>query len=148
MMKKLAFGYDGMARILGSKSGLAGMSGTCGDVRDMEEAAAKGDKRSEVALKVLIRAIRNYIGSFYVTLGGLDVFSFSGGIGENSVYIREEVCRNLDILGLQIDTEKNKTVRGEANITAVNSQVQVVVLPADEESVVARAAMELLKKKQ
>jgi acetate kinase len=148
MMKKLAFGYDGMARILGSKSGLAGLGGGSGDVRDLEEAAAKGDHRADLALKVFVRAIRNYIGSFYVTLGGLDVLTFSGGIGENSVLVREEVCKGLDILGIRFDSEKNKSVRGEANLTAVNSKVQVVVIPADEESVVARAAMELLRKQQ
>ncbi len=144
MMKKQSLSVGEMARILGSESGLAGLSGGSGDVRDLEEAAAKGDERARLALAVFVRAIRNYTGSFYVALGGLDVLSFSGGIGENSVYIREEVCRGLDILGVELDSGRNRSAVGETNLSAVNSKVQVFVFPADEESVVARAARDLL----
>jgi acetate kinase len=84
MMKKLNVDADEMARILGSQSGLAGISGTSGDMRDLDEAAAAGSKRARLALDVFVRAIRHYLGAFLLELGGLDVITFSGGIGENS----------------------------------------------------------------
>ncbi len=74
-----------MARILGQFSGLAGISGTSGDLRDLDEAAALGSKQAELALDVFVRAIRHYIGAFLLELGGVDAITFSGGIGENSV---------------------------------------------------------------
>ena len=85
MMKKLGFGPDEMARILGSQSGLAGISGTSGDMRDLDEAAAAGSHRARLALGVYVRAIRRYLGAFMLELDGVDAISFSGGIGENSL---------------------------------------------------------------
>ena len=84
-----------MATLLGSQSGLAGISGTSGDMRDLDEAAAKGDKRSRLALDVFVRAIRHYVGAFLLELGGVDVITFSGGIGENSAAIRAAVLKGL-----------------------------------------------------
>jgi acetate kinase len=95
MMKKLALGPDQMAAILGSESGLAGISGTSGDIRDMDEAAARGDKRSRLALDVFVYAIRHYLGAFLIQLGGVDAITFSGGIGENSKEIRAAVLRDI-----------------------------------------------------
>ena len=95
MMKKLGVGPDEMARILGCESGLAGISGCGGDIRDLDEGAAAGDKRCQLALDVFVRAIRHYVGAFMLELGGLDVISFSGGIGENSAGIRSAVCTGL-----------------------------------------------------
>ena len=147
VMKKKALSVDEMAKILGSQSGLAGISGTCGDVRDIDEGCAKGDERCRLALDVLIRAVRHYIGAFYVDLGGLDVLTFTGGIGENGIRIREKVCEGLEILGLKLDDEKNRTLKGEARLSADDSKVQVWMFPADEERIVARAAADLLVKK-
>lgn len=144
MMKKKSLSVDEMATILGSQSGLAGISGTCGDVRDMDEGCAKGDPRCRLALDVLIRAVRHYMGSFFVSLGGLDVVTFTGGIGENGADIRERICRGLDILGIRLDVERNRTATGEACLSAPDSKVQVWMFPADEERIVARAALEVL----
>jgi acetate kinase len=138
MMKKLNVGPDEMARILGSQSGLAGISGTSGDMRDMEEAAAKGDQRSRLALDVFVRAIRHYLGAFMVELGGLDVISFSGGIGENSWETRSAVCKKLAAFGVELDEAVNRTARTANAISTAGSAVKVLIVPADEESIVAR----------
>jgi acetate kinase len=144
MMKKKSLSVDEMAKILGSQSGLAGISCTTGDVRDIEEGIARGDHRCQLALDVLVRAVRHYIGAFYVSLGGLDVFTFTGGIGENGTSIRERICDGLEILGLKLDVARNRMASGEALLSAPESKVQVWMFPADEERILARAAHEVL----
>ena len=141
MMKKKSLSVDEMAKILGSQSGLAGISGTTGDVRDIDAGCACGDARCRLALDVMIRAVRHYIGAFYVVLGGLDVLTFTGGIGENGRDIREKICEGLDILGLSWTLEGNRTASGEACLSTPDSKVQVWMFPADEERIVARAAL-------
>jgi acetate kinase len=138
MMKKLGLGPDEMAALLGSQSGLAGISGTCGDLRDLDEAAARGDHRARLALGVFVRAIRHYVGAFLVELGGMDVITFSGGIGENSAAIRAAVLEKLSPFGVEVDDEKNATIQGESEISTHRSLVRVWVIPANEEAVVAR----------
>jgi acetate kinase len=138
MMKKLSLGPDEMAALLGSKSGLAGISGTSGDIRDIDEAAAKGDKRALLAIDVFVYAIRHYLGAFLLELGGVDAITFSGGIGENSKEIRSAVMRNLSGFGIEIDETRNNTVRGEGEISAEQCAVKVFLVPANEEIVVAR----------
>jgi acetate kinase len=138
MMKKLGLDPDQMAEILGSKSGLAGISGGTGDIRDLDQAAKAGDKRSQLALDVFVRAIRHYIGAFMVTLGGLDVITFSGGIGENSASIRAAVLKNLTAFGVEVSEARNASLKGEGIITTDNSAVRVFVVPANEEIIVAR----------
>ncbi len=103
VMKKLGLDVDAMARVLANESGLAGISGGSGDVRDLEAAAAAGDARARLALDVFVEAVRHYLGAFLVRLGGLDVLSFSGGIGENSAAVRSAVCAGLSGLGIELD---------------------------------------------
>ena len=146
MMKKKSLSVDEMAKILGSQSGLAGVSGTSGDVRDIDEGSACGDARCRLALDVMIRAVRHYIGAFYVALGGLDVLTFTGGIGENGADIRERICQGLDILGVELDVDRNRKLSGEACLSTPDSKVQVWMFPADEERIVARAALEVLSR--
>lgn len=138
MMKKLGLGPDEMATLLGCKSGLAGISGKCGDVRDLSEAAAAGDTRSKLALDVFVYAIRHYLGAFILELGGIDAITFSGGIGENSPEIRAAVLRDLRGFGIELDVKRNSALAGEGLVTAENSAVKVYVVPANEELVVAR----------
>ncbi len=92
----MSLGVDEVVEILSSRSGLAGISGGSGDMRDLQEAAAGGDSRARLALDVLVRSIRHYLGAFFVELGGLDVLTFSGGIGENSPEIRAAVCADWE----------------------------------------------------
>jgi len=146
MMKKLNVDADEMARILGSQSGVAGISGTSGDMRDLDEAAAAGSKRARLALDVFVRAIRHYLGAFLLELGGLDVITFSGGIGENSAEIRSAVCRNLAAFGVELDEAANRTVRKAGTIAKEGSAVKVLVIPADEEIVVARETVGVVER--
>jgi acetate kinase len=138
MMKKLKLDPDQMATLLGCKSGLAGISGTSGDIRDLTEAAGKGDSRSQLAIDVFVYAIRHYVGAFLFELGGLDVITFSGGIGENSAVIRAAVLKNLGGFGIMLDEGRNHSIKGEGSISTDGSAVKVLVVPANEEIVVAR----------
>ena len=138
MMKKLRVNPDEMAAILGSRSGLAGISGGSGDLRDLSEAAAAGDKRARLALDVFVRAIRHYLGAFMVELGGIDAITFSGGIGENSAEIRGAVLKGLTGFGVELDEERNRTIEREGAISTDGSPVKVLVVPANEEMIVAR----------
>jgi acetate kinase len=144
MMKKLGLDADGMARVLANDSGLAGLSGGSGDVRDIAQAAQAGDRRARLALDVLVQSIRHYLGAFLVKLGGLDVVTFSGGIAENNPALRAAVCANLDELGIELDAARNAALKGEGCISSPRSRVAVWVVPADEESVVARAVAAVL----
>ncbi len=146
MMRKLGLDADGMAKLLGSEAGLAGISGTCGDIRDMSEAASKGDRRSQLALDVFVHSIRHYLGAFMVSLGGLDAISFSGGIGENSAEIRAAVLRDLDAFGIELDQERNQSLKGEGIISTPHSRVAVLVVPANEEMIVARETAAVIER--
>jgi acetate kinase len=146
VMKKLGVGPDEMARILGSESGLAGISGRSCDIRDLDEGAAAGDKQCQLALDVFVRAIRHYVGAFMLELGGLDAITFSGGIGENSAGIRASVCRNLGAFGVELDEAVNQTARKAGVISKEDSAVQVLVIPADEEIIVARETVGVVER--
>jgi acetate kinase len=145
MMEKHGIGVPEMARLLASESGLAGIAGGTGDIRDLTAGAAAGDKRAQLALDVFIRAVRHYLGAFLVELGGVDVVTFSGGIGENSAEVRAGVCAGLTEFGIMLDQERNRALKGEGKISADGAKVAVWVLPADEETVVARAVADVLK---
>jgi acetate kinase len=144
MMKKLNVGPDEMARLLGSQSGLAGISGTSGDMRDLDQAAAAGDKRSRLALDVFVRAIRHYVGAFQLEMGGVDAITFSGGIGENSAETRAGVLKGLTAFGIELDENKNRSTKGLGEISTENSAVKILIVPANEEIVVARETVKVV----
>jgi acetate kinase len=145
VMKKRSLTIDQMASILANESGLAGIAGGSGDIRDLSIAAESGDARARLALDVFVRAVRNYIGAFLITLGGADVLTFSGGIGENSALIREQVCKELAGFGIELDLQCNRSAVGEANVSLACSRVAVLILPADEEKIVARATAAVIE---
>jgi acetate kinase len=130
---------------LAERSGLLGLSGVSGDVRDLEQAAAQGNQRARLALDVFVAGIRQYLGAMLVELGGADVIVFTGGIGENGVNIRRAVCANLSELGIALDEAANGTAKGEMKISATDSRVQIWVMPTNEELIVARQAKEPLQ---
>lgn len=145
VMKQLGLDPDAMAKLLGSKSGLAGVSGLSGDVRDLEQGAAEGNARARLALDVFVGAVRHHIGACLVALGGIDVLTFSGGIGEKGASIRAAVCAGLEEFGIALDPAVNAGAIGvEANLSKEGSRVPVHVVPADEERIVARATANLL----
>jgi acetate kinase len=130
---------------LSSESGLLGISGVSKDVRDLEEAAKNGNERAELALNVFSYAVQKYIGSYFVTLGGLDVLAFSGGIGEHSSAMRKRICGKLQALGVELDEQENRKADGpELRISADRSKVEVFVVPTNEELIVAKSAARLL----
>ena len=123
--------------IVHKKSGLQGISGISSDLRDVEEAAEKGDERARLAQEMLIYHVK-YIGSYAAAMGGIDVLVFTAGIGENGISFREDVCRGLEFMGIKIDPEKNKVRGKEAIFSTPDSRVMVMVIPTDEEMVIAR----------
>jgi acetate kinase len=131
---------------LATRSGLLGLSGVSGDVRDLEEAAKAGDARAKLALDLYTSEVRRYLGGMLVELGGADVIVFTGGIGENGVSVRKAVCHGLDELGIVLDEAANNVARGEAKVHAEASRTQIWVVPTNEELIVARQARELLER--
>ena len=127
------------------ESGLKGLSGLSSDFRDIAEAAAGGHEEAKNAIEVLAYQIKKYIGAYSAALGGLDVVAFTGGIGENSPLIREKSLAGLTRLGLDLDQEKNQACRGQAGlISADASPIKILVMPTNEEWVIAHDALELV----
>jgi acetate kinase len=145
LMEKEGLSIEELRARLVKEGGLKGISGLSGDVRDLEEAADGGHPRAELALNVLVHETRKYIGAYTAVLEGLDVLSFTGGIGENGVRIREKICRGFEYLGLRLDPAKNNVRGREGLISEASSAVQVVVLLANEELVIARETARLLR---
>ena len=117
----------------------------CGDVRDLTEAAAKGDSRSQLALDVFVYAIRHYVGAFMLELGGIDAITFSGGIGENSWETRAAVLKNLTAFGIELDEQKNRAATGLGAISTETSPVKILIVPANEELIVARETVKVVE---
>lgn len=147
LLRKTGKPLEKILEELSSKGGLLGISGISPDVRDIEEAAAKGNARAQLALDVFVASIRQYLGSYLTVLGGADAIVFSAGIGENSSVIRAAVCRNMEWAGIELDQAKNESLpRGsEARISTDTSRVQIWVVPTNEEIVVARQTVEALE---
>ncbi|HOI29715.1 MAG TPA: acetate kinase [Melioribacteraceae bacterium] len=123
--------------LLNKHSGLIGISGESSDMREIEEAVAEGNKKAKYAFDVFTYKIKKYVGSYAAAMGGLDALVFTGGIGENSIKVRNDVCANLEFLGIKIDPLKNENVKGETDISAPDSKVKVLRIPTNEELVIA-----------
>ena len=130
---------------LAEKSGLLGLSGISGDIRDLEEAAAQGKARAQLALDVFVAEIRRHLGGLLIELGGADAIVFTGGVGENSVKTRAGVCANLSELGIELDPAANAQAKGECRLSTPASRVQVWTVPTNEELVVARQTKHVLE---
>jgi acetate kinase len=132
-------------RIINKESGLLGISGLSSDMRDIEDAAAKGNMRAELALAVFCYRIRKYVGAYAAAMGGLDAIVFTAGIGENSPIVRARVCRDLGFLGVELDEAKNASERGRAvDIATASSRVRVLLVPTNEERMIARETMRVI----
>jgi len=147
LMRATGKSLDELLQDLSNKSGLLGLSGLSQDVRDLEQAAAKGHARAKLALDAFITSIRQYLGAYLTILNGADAIVFSGGIGENSKHVRSGVCRAMEWAGIELDEELNQKASGEARISKAGSKVQIWVVPTNEEIVVARQAAEAIQKK-
>ena len=146
IMDKLHLQPQEMADFLNKKSGVLGITGISSDMRDIEEAAKKGNERAQLALRMYNYRIKKYIGSYAAAMGGVDVIVWTAGVGENQVSTRMEACSGLEFLGVKMDAEANNCRGEEKLISAKDSKVQVWVVPTDEEIVIARDTMELVKK--
>jgi acetate kinase len=141
LMEKENLDFKGINNLLNRKSGLLGLSGLSGDIRDLEKAAREGNRRARLALDVHTHQIKKFIGSYLLVLGGADAIVFTAGVGENSARCRAEVCSGLDFLGTRLDPAKNESLKGEGIISTPDSKVKILVVPTDEELMIARATV-------
>jgi len=125
--------------LVNKQSGVLGVSGVSNDMREVEEASANGNKRAKLSLEMYFYRVKKYIGAYAAAMGGVDVIIFTGGIGENGPETREEICKDFEFLGLEFDKEKNAGKRGEEiEISKTFSKVKVVIVPTNEELVIAQ----------
>jgi acetate kinase len=129
---------------LAENAGLKGLTGGLNDLRDVEKAAAAGNRAARQAIDVFVASVRHYLGAYLLLLNGADAIVFTGGIGENSVRMRSAVCVDLDWFDIALDHGKNESAKGEAAIHAADSRVQIWIMPTNEELVVARQTAALL----
>ncbi|MCM1291543.1 MAG: acetate kinase [Prevotella sp.] len=138
IMKCEGLDADGLSNLINKRSGVAGVSEISSDMRDIEDAIAKGDERAKLALDMYEYRILKYIGAYTAVLGGADIIVFTGGVGENQLGTREFICKKLEYLGVTFDAEANKSRGKEVLISAPDSKIKVVVIPTDEELVIAQ----------
>ena len=147
LQKKLGLDPDGISDLLNKKSGVAGISGVGSDMRDLENACKEGNERAILAQNMYNYKIKKYIGAYAAAMGGVDIIVFTAGVGENQTSMRAETCKGLEFMGVKIDEALNATIRGkEAVISAPDSKVKVVVIPTDEELMIASDTMALVSK--
>ena len=145
--KKLGLGPDEMSNLLNKKSGVLGITGISSDMREIDDAVAAGNERAKLALDMYNYRIKKYVGAYAAAMGGCDIIVFTAGVGENQYQMREAVCKDMEYMGVKLDAEKNKGIRGEeAIISTSDSKVTVCVIPTDEELMIATDTMNLLKK--
>ncbi|MDP0494854.1 MAG: acetate kinase [Verrucomicrobiota bacterium JB024] len=138
MLKVGGLSIDEIERQMTKEGGLLGLSGVSNDLRDILEATAAGNERAKLALDVLVHSIRQWAGSFFWQMGGIDAIAFTGGIGENNSFLRSAVCAGLEPFGLKLDTAANDSLKGEGTFTTDDAAIKGLVIPANEELVVAR----------
>src|SRR5574344_376621 len=145
IMKKEGKTPEEMDQILNKESGLFGISGVSPDVRDIEAASKEGNERAALALKAYDLNIAQYIAKYAVSMGGIDIIAFTAGVGENQIVRRAGICKNLEFLGVKLDEEKNNVRSEEAEITTSDSKIKAYIIPTNEELVIARETMNLIK---
>ena len=146
IMNKYGYTADEMLNILNKKSGVLGISGVGSDFRDLEKAAKEGNERAQLALDKFAYEVRKYIGSYAAAMGGVDIITFTAGVGENGPDMRESICEGLGFLGVYVDHEKNQVRGKETDISAADSTVKVYVIPTNEELMIARDTLALVTK--
>jgi acetate kinase len=146
IMEKEEIDYSSLNTLLNKHSGLLGISGISSDMREIESAAAEGDERASLSLKMYNYRVKKYIGAYAAAMGGVDIIVFTGGVGENGYEIRENICRDLDFIGIDFDRQKNEGVRGkELVISKKGSKVTVIVVPTNEELVIATETLDIVQ---
>ena len=146
IMEKEGLNTTGISNLLNKKSGVLGIFGESSDMRDLENAVAAGNPKAVLAEEMYFYRIKKYIGAYAAALGGVDIVVFTGGVGENQASARWGACEGLEFMGIKLDAEKNKVRGEEMVISTEDSQVKVVVIPTDEELMIASDTMDILKK--
>ncbi|MDH6355082.1 acetate kinase [Dysgonomonas sp. PH5-45] len=145
IMEKENVGPQSISTIVNKFSGLLGVSGVSSDMRELHAAVEEGSERAKLALEMFSYRVKKYIGAYAAALGGLDVLVFTGGIGENDTDTRYEICQGLAFMGIEIDQKVNSGTRGEEIVISTpQSKVKVVVIPTDEEYMIASDTMDIV----
>ena len=145
MLDKEGFSTDEIRRQLIEDSGLKGVSGTSGDMRDVEAAIETGNDNARLALETYVYGVKKYIGAYIAALGGVDVIAFAGGIGEKSATTRAKICEGLEWCGIHLDAVKNEQATGEIDLSADNSRAKILIVSTNEELIVSRETARVLK---
>jgi len=138
IMGKEEITYDAVSTLVNKFSGMLGITGVSSDMREIENAANAGNERAKLGLDMYAYRVTKYVGAYAASMGGVDVLVFTGGIGENSASMRQAICSELDFMGITVDNEKNKVRGKEADVSTDGSKVRVLVIPTDEELVIAK----------
>ena len=145
LMHKHGYDIDKMLNILNKKSGVEGISGVSSDFRDLETAAKEGNDRAQLALDVFAYSVKKLIGSYAAAMGGVDAVIFTAGVGENDPGTRAKAVAGLEFMGIQIDPEKNNVRGKEVDVAAAGSRARVLVIPTNEELMIAQDTAALVK---
>ena len=137
---------NGLQKVINKESGVLGVSGISNDMRDIEAGIAKGDERAKLAMDMYEYRLLKYIGAYTAVLGGVDIIVFTGGVGENQINTRKAICEKLGFMGVEFDAEANKVRGEEVEISRPSSKVKVVVIPTDEEMMIAQDTAEIVGK--
>ncbi len=146
IMEQEKLDAQGLSKLINKRSGVAGITGGSSDMRDVEDAIARGDERAKLAMDMYEYRILKYIGAYAAVLGGVDVIVFTAGVGENQISSREEICRKLAFMGVTFNAEANKKRGQEIEISGADSKVHVVVIPTDEELMIAEDTASIVEK--
>ncbi len=145
IMKRDNIGPEDIEEILNKQSGAWGLSGVSSDYRDIEDGFEMGDQRSVLTLDNQAYKIAQYIGQYIISLGGLDILTFAGGVGENGIETRERVCKYLEPFGVKLDLEANNVKGKERCISTEDSKIKIYIIPTNEELMIAKETYELVK---
>lgn len=145
IMEKEGISPDRMNNYLNKKCGVYGISGVSSDFRDLENAAKKGNSRADLALNMFAYQAKKFIGSYAAAMNGLDAIVFTGGIGENSITMRQMICEEMEYFGITIDEQKNQVRGKQADISTENAKTKVLVIPTNEELMIALDTVSLVK---
>ncbi|MDK2823003.1 MAG: acetate kinase [Clostridia bacterium] len=146
LMEKEGWSMEEATDFFNKRCGVLGISGVSSDFRDIESAADEGNERAQLALERFAHMVKKYIGSYVAIMNGVDAIVFTAGLGENSAEMRYEICKSLTYLGLEIDRDKNFTRGVEADVSTDDSKVRVLVIPTNEELMIARDTYDIVTK--
>lgn len=145
VMKKEGLDADGVDKLMNKESGVYGMTGISSDFRDIEDAAAEGNELAINALDAYAQRVKKYIGAYAAEMNGVDAIVFTAGLGENGISMREKICADMDFMGIKLDAEKNNVRGKDRVISADDSKVKVLLIPTNEELMIARDTKSLVE---